>query len=245
VALVEEVAADVFFARGEDANWILLRDGKDVTLIDTGYPGYRDQLLRSLAEVGSAPQRVAAVLITHAHIDHIGNADHLARTHGTPICTDAREVRHAHREYVEQASPLDVAKHVVRPGTLGWLARVVRLGVLSRAGAPTARPFPTEGELDLPGRPRPVPTRGHTSGHVAYYLPAARAVATGDELVTGHALLPGTGPALLPAFFNHGDSAPALARLDDLDADLLLPGHGPALRMPLRDAIDQALAGRR
>ena len=51
----------------------------------------------------------------------------------------------------------------------------------------------------------PVPTRGHTSGHTAYLLPSTGAILTGDELVTGHAVLRGTGPQVLPAFFNHGD----------------------------------------
>jgi len=68
---VDEVADGVFLARGADVNWVLLRDGRDVTLIDTGYPGYLDEVLRSLTRIGSEPEDVAAVLITHAHVDHI------------------------------------------------------------------------------------------------------------------------------------------------------------------------------
>ena len=236
---VEEVAADVFFARGRDVNWVLLRDGRDVTLVDTGYPGYLDDVLASIAAIGCAPQHVAAILLTHAHVDHVGGVHHFVRQFGTPVYTDATEARHARREFLEQAAPLDVARNLRRPGMVPWLRRVVPAGVAKKVTVASAEAFPTE--LDLPGRPVPVPTRGHTSGHVAYHLPAARAVITGDELVTGHALLAHDGPAVLPAFFGHGDSRAALATVAALDADLVLPGHGAALRVPVAEAVEQAL----
>jgi len=239
--LVDEVAADVFFARGADVNWVLLRDGRDITLIDTGYPGYLDDVLRSIRAIGGEPGTVAAVLITHAHVDHIGGVNHFVEAFGTPVYTDAVEARHARRELLEQATPLDVLKNLRAPGMLPWLGRVVRVGVTKRVSIPTAEAFPTE--LDLPGRPQPVPTGGHTSGHTAYYLPAARAVATGDELVTGHALLRRSGPAVLPEFFAHGDSRAAVQRLAPLDAELILPGHGAPLRQPVAEAVAEALAG--
>ena len=240
MTLVDEVADDVFFARGADVNWVLLRDGRELTLVDTGYPGYLDDVLRSIGELGSEPKDVAAVLITHAHVDHVGGANHFAQTYGTPVYTGEQEARHARREFLEQATPLDVAKNLWRPGMAAWLSRVMRVGVTRKVAIPTAEAFPTV--LDLPGRPAPLLTGGHTSGHTAYHLPAARAVLTGDELVTGHALLRGTGPSLLPAFFDHGDTRAAVQRLAGLDAELILPGHGPALRQPIADAVAEALS---
>jgi glyoxylase-like metal-dependent hydrolase (beta-lactamase superfamily II) len=239
---VDEVAADVFLGRGTDVNWVLLRDGRDVTLIDSGYPGDVERVEQSIRAIGSQPANVVAVLITHAHIDHIGAVNHFADIYGTPVYTDATEVEHAHREFLEQASPLDVARNLWRPGVAPWLSRVLRVGAAKRVDVPSAEPFPNDGPLDLPGRPVPVPTRGHTSGHTAYHLPAARAVATGDELVTGHAVLRHTGPDVLPKFFNHGDPRAAVTRLRELDADLILPGHGDALRQPINDAVDEALS---
>jgi glyoxylase-like metal-dependent hydrolase (beta-lactamase superfamily II) len=65
-------------------------------------------------------------------------------------------------------------------------------------------------------------------------------VVTGDALVTAHAVLLGRGPQVLPAFFNHGDPVPALAALEALDADLVLPGHGEPLRRPIAEAVAEA-----
>jgi glyoxylase-like metal-dependent hydrolase (beta-lactamase superfamily II) len=67
-------------------------------------------------------------------------------------------------------------------------------------------------------------------------------VLTGDALVTGHPTSARRGPQLLPAFFSH-DTEQAVAALDDLarlDADVVLPGHGPAHRGPVRDAVARA-----
>lgn len=99
---------------------------------------------------------------------------------------------------------------------------------------------PAEGPLDLPGAPVAVPMPGHTSGHTAYFLPAAGAVVTGDGLVTGHAVLREAGPQVLPGFFNSGDPLAGLDGVAQLPADLLLPGHGEPLRRPIAAAVAEA-----
>jgi glyoxylase-like metal-dependent hydrolase (beta-lactamase superfamily II) len=119
----------------------------------------------------------------------------------------------------------------------------MRVGAARKIAAPYAQPFPVDGALDLPGRPVPVPTHGHTSGHTAYHLPHSGVVITGDELVTGHATSRVRGPQVIGAMFNHANTDPAatLAPLAALDADLVLPGHGPVHRGPIAAAVASAL----
>lgn len=237
---VIEVASSVFLATGTDVNWVLVRDGSDVTLIDTGYPGDLPALEDSFRSIGARAEDIRAVLITHAHVDHIGGVNHIHERYGAPVYTDETEVAHAHREYLEQAGPKDVAANIWRPGVLPWAWRIMRAGATNAVSAPAAEPFPNAGALDLPGNPVPVPTHGHTSGHTAYLLPDAGAVVTGDALVTGHAVLRERGPRVLPPMFNHGDPVRALAALEDLDASLVLPGHGEPLRRPIAEAVAEA-----
>lgn len=237
---VREVADGVFHVRGTEVNWYLVRDGDDVTLIDSGYPGEVAAVEESVRAIGRRPEDVRAVLLTHAHVDHMGAANHFADQYGTPVLTDEVEARHARREFLEQANAVDVTKNVLRPGLLPWLTRVLRVGAAKNVKVPSAAGFPASGALDLPGRPVPVPTRGHTSGHTCYHLPAAGAVVTGDELVTGHGVSRRDGPQLSPAFFNHGDSREAVLTLAGLDAHLILPGHGEPLRMSIGDAVREA-----
>ena len=212
----------------------------DVTLIDSGWAGDAEAVVAAVRAIGSRPEDVRAVLLTHAHLDHVGGARHLHDRFGVPTYTGVVEVAHAHRDHLEQAGPFDVVRNLWRPGAVPWTLRIMRKGALKDVVLPHAQPFPRDGALDLPGAPVPVPTAGHTSGHTAYHLPQAGAVVTGDGLVTGHPLLRDRGPQVLPAMFNHGDPLAGLAPLADLDADLVLPGHGDPVRQPVAAAVAEA-----
>lgn len=240
---VREVADGVFHVRGTEVNWYLIREGDELTLVDSGYPGDLERVEESVRVLGLAPADVRAVLLTHAHVDHMGAAQHFADRYGAAVLTDEVEARHARREFLEQASPMDVTRNLWRPLVAPWLTRVVRVGAAKDVRIPSASGFPSAGALDVPGRPVPVPTRGHTSGHTCFLLPAAGAVCTGDELVTGHAVVRRVGPQLPPSFFQKRDTRDAILPLAELDADLILPGHGDPLRMPLAEAVRVARGG--
>ncbi|WP_083750606.1 MBL fold metallo-hydrolase [Kribbella sp. ALI-6-A] len=237
---VVEAAEDVFLVRGSAVNWVLLRDGTDLTLVDGGYPGDLEDVEASIRAIGRRPEDVRAILVTHAHVDHLGAVNPFHHRYGTPAYVDPAEVGHAHRDYLEQLTPPKLLANLWRPRVLPWAVHILRNGATQDVTAPHVQAFPSTGALDLPGAPVPVPTHGHTSGHTAYYLPSVGAVITGDSLVTGHPIAATTGPQLLPAMFHHTDRTTLLATLstlEDLDADLLLPGHGPLHRGPIRAAV--------
>ncbi|MFD5284190.1 MBL fold metallo-hydrolase [Streptomyces rubrogriseus] len=239
---VRQVADGTYLVHGGNTNWVILTDGDAVTLVDTGYPGDRRALLESLAAVGSSPEAVAAVLITHAHNDHLGSAEYLRATHGTPVLLHEAEVPHARRDYLQQVSVGTVLRNAWRPGVLPWMRHVLRTGGTEQHPVTAPAAFPADGALDLPGRPVPVHTPGHTDGHCVYHLPDAGVVISGDALVSGHAISRTEGPQLLPDLFHH-DRAGAVASLDvvaGLEGDVLLPGHGPVHRGPVKDAADLA-----
>ena len=239
---VRHIADGTYLVHGSNTNWVILTEGDAVTLIDTGYPGDRAALLASLAEVGSAPEAVQAILITHAHTDHLGNAEHLRATYGTPVYLHEAEVPHARREFLHQVGVGTVLRNGWRPGVLPWAVHALRSGGTAHVPVTSPEPFPRSGPLDLPGRPVPVHTPGHTDGHSAYHLPQAGVVISGDALATGHPTSRIEGPQLLPEMFDRERSR-ALASLDvfeKLDGDLLLPGHGPAHTGSVRDAALQA-----
>ncbi|MEV6959962.1 MBL fold metallo-hydrolase [Streptomyces sp. NPDC051207] len=235
---VRQVADGTHLVHGSDTNWVLLTDGDAVTLVDTGYPRDRELLLASLAAVGASPEAVTAVLVTHAHNDHLGSAEYLAARYGTPVLLHDAEVPHARREFLHQVSAGQVLRHSWRPGVLPWALRALRSGGTAHIPVAAPRPLPSTGALDLPGRPVPVHTPGHTGGHCAFHLPGAGVLISGDALVSGHPTSRIAGPQLLPGMFHHerDRAAASLDVLAGLDADLLLPGHGPALRGPVREA---------
>ncbi|MFD4366876.1 MBL fold metallo-hydrolase [Rhodococcus sp. NPDC058521] len=239
---VIEVGSGIYLVTSRDANWTLVEDSGSVTLIDAGYPGSRAALEHSLSEIGRRPEDIVAALVTHAHVDHIGTLPELCAQYGFPVYTSEEETRHAHREYLQQVSIPEVAANSWRPGVIPWSLRILRLGGTKHVSVPGAQPFPVDGPLDLPGGPVPVPLPGHTSGHCGYHLPSAGAVVTGDALVTGHGTSRITGPQLLLPMYHH-DRAETLRSLDaiaDVDADLVLPGHGPLHRGEIGAAVATA-----
>jgi glyoxylase-like metal-dependent hydrolase (beta-lactamase superfamily II) len=239
---VRHVADGTYLVHGSNTNWVILTEGDAATLIDTGYPGDRQQLLDSLAQVGSSPEAVAAVLITHAHNDHLGSAEHLRAAHGTPVRLHAAEVPHARREFLHQVSVATVLANGWRPGVLPWALHAVRSGGTAHVPVTAPEAFEPSAPLDLPGRPVPLHTPGHTLGHCVFHLPGAGVLVSGDALVSGHPTARAKGPQLLPAMFHHERerALASLALIEGLDADVLLPGHGPVHRGPVRAAVQQA-----
>ena len=243
---MRRVGDDVFVGTGTAVNWLLVRDGDAFTLVDTGWPGDRRDLERGVRSLGLHPAAAVAVLLTHSHIDHSGSARYLHQTYGVPVLTHADEVPLVRGERTEQAGVLDVARRAWRPSVLRWSTAVARVGALSHPCVPQARPWKGTDALDVPGRPVPVPCAGHTSGHSAYHFPGAGVLATGDALVTGHPLSSLRGPQLLPDLFAT-DPDRAVASLEavaDVEADLLVPGHGDPWSGSPRTAAERAL-GRR
>ncbi|MFJ8109399.1 MBL fold metallo-hydrolase [Streptomyces sp. NPDC096132] len=240
---VRQVADGIYLVHGSNTNWVILTEGDAVTLIDTGYPGDRQQVLDSLAAVGSSPEAVAAVLITHAHNDHLGSAEYLRATYGTPVHLHEAEVPHARREFLQQVTVGAILKNAWRPGVVPWLVHVLKVRGAEQHPVTSPEAFPVaDGPLDLPGRPVPVHTPGHTDGHTVFHLPHAGVVISGDALVSGHRTSRVRGPQLLPDMFHH-ERARAVASLDvieRLDADVLLPGHGPLHRGSVKAAAQQA-----
>jgi glyoxylase-like metal-dependent hydrolase (beta-lactamase superfamily II) len=241
-AVLTPVTEIVHLAQGGAVNWTLVADGNGVMLIDAGYPGDRGDVLSSLRQLGYGPAEVRAILLTHAHIDHLGSAIWFAKTHHTPVYCHADEVGHAKREHLEQASPVAVAMNLWRPRWARWTAHLVRDGGLSREGIPTAQPLTADVAAALPGHPMAIPTPGHTGGHCSYVVDGV--LISGDALVTGHPLLARSGPQLLPKLFSHNQDGciRSLAALALLDTEILLPGHGDLWRGPIREAAQQATA---
>jgi glyoxylase-like metal-dependent hydrolase (beta-lactamase superfamily II) len=222
-----EVADGVHRLMPGVCNFYLVEDGGRLVLVDAGAPRDWDLLVGTLAGLGRRPEDLEAVLITHAHSDHVGFAERARSAAGVPV-------------WVHQADAA-VAKGA-KPGRNDGSARSYLLRVefyktlvsLARRGATRLIPIAevstfADGEtLELPGRPRVVHAPGHTPGCAALLLERQGVLLTGDMLATRNPLTGRVGPQIMPSGLNH-DTRQALGSLDVLDgipAGVLLPGHG-------------------
>lgn len=242
---VAQVGPGLHLVSGTNVNWAMVTEGDAVTLVDTGYPHDLGALLAGLDGIGRRPQDVVAVLITHAHLDHVGALPGFLAVHRAPVFTGPAEVAHLRGEYTEQITPAAMLGLTRRRAGRRWVRQTLR-AVLPHLSVQVSAAQPaTYGEpLDVPGRLVPIPATGHTTGHTAWQVPDAGALLTGDALVSAHPVsrLP-DGPQILPPVFNHdeADLMAGLRGLRSLPVDLVLPGHGPVLHGDIATLIDRAL----
>ncbi len=230
--MMGQAADGVWLVTGTDNNWVLVAEGDEVTLVDAGFPRDLPRVLSSLERIGRSPGDVTAIVLTHAHPDHIGASERLRADHGIPVRLLDLEAALARGEIIEQVSELQLLRAAWRPQVLLWALRILRAGGARVERLTQVEPFAAgPGPLEVPGRLVPVPTPGHTSGHCAFHLPERGVLIAGDAL-------------MLPRMFNH-DEAAALASLQalaGLSADVVLAGHGPAYPGSPASAVERATA---
>jgi glyoxylase-like metal-dependent hydrolase (beta-lactamase superfamily II) len=226
--------------RVEDAytNFYLIEDGGRLTVVDACTPASWTSLQEAVRAIGRVLGDISAIVLTHAHFDHVGFAERARTTLGIPVWVHEDDVPLAGHPllYGRERSPLRCLKN---PGALPIFAALVRTRALLAPGVKEVRRF-REGTLDVPGAPRVVHTPGHTLGHCALHLADRDALIAGDAVVT---LDPYTGrrrPQVVSRAAT-ADSQRALASLDALAATgarTVLVGHGE----PWTDGVESIVA---
>jgi glyoxylase-like metal-dependent hydrolase (beta-lactamase superfamily II) len=242
-----QVAPGVHRLGDHSVNFYLIEDPDGLIMIDAGLPAHREQLRGLLAGLGRSPADVRAVLLTHGHLDHFGLA-HTLQEAGADILVhqqDAAILRDGPRSGNRHAKPeRSMLPYLLRrPSALVLPFQLARAGGFTAPAVQNAQAFDGDRVLeDLPGAPQAVALPGHTPGSTAYLFADRGLLFTGDALVTEDQFAGRTGPTLVSRCFTH-DSRAALAaldRLDELTADLLLPGHGAPFTDGIQAATGQA-----
>ncbi len=183
-----------------------------VVLVDTGLPRHSGYFQRALRDAGKAIGDVTTILLTHWHGDHSGNAADLQRRSG------ARVVAHS----------LDAPRiSGAGPAAMNTLQKVLARVTGDLEPVPVDEELTADGAFSVPGFTA-IHTPGHTPGHVSFLLDRA-----GGILFTGDAAAGGRGRVQnTPKMMTSDETAArsSVARLAELDFDIAVFGHGPAVR---------------
>ncbi len=135
-------------------NCSLLSEDGEAYIVDPGHEGAR--ILELLAKKGLVPK---AILLTHAHFDHI---------------TGIRELQTAHPE-------LPVYIHFADKPMFGHPMNQLPFEYTSIGVPKNLMDVTTLNHPDI----QVIPTPGHTPGGVCYYLPKEKSLLSGDTLFAG------------------------------------------------------------
>jgi glyoxylase-like metal-dependent hydrolase (beta-lactamase superfamily II) len=93
--------------------------------------------------------------------------------------------------------------------------------------------------LDVPGSPRVILTPGHTPWSAVLHVPSRNLLLAGDALATYAVTTGARGPQVAPFTADAVQAVASLARLEDVSATLVLPGHGDPWTGGVQEAVRQ------
>lgn len=222
-------------------NVYLFQESGGVTIVDAGAAGYWNDLPAELASMGRSLDDVRAVILTHAHSDHVGFAERIRRERRVPIKVHDLDAALARGETKPVRDP--TARFRFRPlPALGFLAWGAAHGLLRTTPIREVATFGDGATLDLPGSPRVIHVPGHTAGSAALHVAGLDAIFVGDALATQNVLTGQTGPQLAPFGADFRQAAASLQRLIGVAATYVLPGHGQAWTSGIDEAVRLAKA---
>lgn len=174
---------------------VYLLGNAELVLIDSGAGESFDQLVDNIQSLGLRPEKLRAVIATHAHIDHVGALYQFREKFGVQVIAHELE-----------ASAIETGK--------GMGAEFY--GIAYKPCKVDIRLSKEEENLQYGGyKLKAVHIPGHTPGSIAVYVDMEKRVLFGQD-VHGPYFLKGSDPV---------QAKISLQRLIDLEADILCEGH--------------------
>ncbi len=159
----------IYPIRGLLGSCHLLVDDDEVVLLDTGMIGEIPRIEKLLHEHGFDLQSLRAILLTHGHLDHVGNLTKLVELSGAPVYAHQGEQAHIDGRFPYQSWSRGC----------GWMEAIGR-GAFHYRSTPITHFLKDEDELPFWGGLKVKHLPGHTEGHCGFYSTRHNLLFSGD-----------------------------------------------------------------
>lgn len=221
----EALAQGLFHIQLGIVNAYMVATRKGWYLLDTGMPGNADKIV-AIAEQKFGNRPPEAILLTHGHFDHAGNAAELSDHWDAQIFAHPRELPFVTGK--DKYPPPD-------PTVGGFMGFMIRMF--------PNRAYDLEDRVDSFGR-NPLPgwklieTPGHSPGHVSFFRPDDHALIAGDAIATVKqsnlvSMITQQPEVWLPPEYYTCDwqsARKSVEHLASLEPDIIAAGHGKPIQ---------------
>lgn len=233
-----EVADGVYRLGTKWINFYLVEEQGEFTLIDAGYPSYWKHLVEAIDALGTSLGAIRAVILTHHHADHVGTAQRLSSTAGARVLVRAEDAWIVSGRYPSHANPGFYRQCSWRRSGLRFLVHSAAAGGAKYRPVKGVEVLGEDQTLYLPGQPRVIATPGHTAGHHAVALEERGVLFSGDAMASFDYVTGKRGLGQHRLNDDHEMALASLDRLEPIDAEVVLVGHGDPWTGGLRLALD-------
>jgi len=209
--------------------------GDKVGLVDCGlgHPKTREELHAGLAQLGVEPEDVGVVVVTHAHVDHMGMAGEFPSAQvfaGQGDVHKLHDYRQHLREYMGVVRGL-MKEWGVSDETVQALVEAFRGFAQMAQSVPGARGLSSGEVLEGLGFPlEVVEFPGHTEGLIGLYRRKDELLLSSDHLLSEITPNPGLFTDEDPPRSGLEAYVASVRGLREMDISLVLPGHGPVFQ---------------
>ena len=209
------ITPNIHIIPGVTSHPYLLADSDGLTLIDTGIPGSAGKILRYIKRLGYSNKDLNRILLTHADYDHAGSLAALKKATNARVYASIYEARAVATGQFPRS--LKTNNLFLKP----VFALAERFGRISPAHVDEHL---SDGQvLPVLDGMFVVDTKGHTPGHMSFFVPSAGILFSGDSILSVKDQLVGSHGSVT---WDQNKANESVLKQMALRARIICSGHG-------------------